>query len=246
MKKILSILLTPVFYLFFGLTLVIFHLFQFTANTLAGYQAHKKTVDLLNYVILLNLRILGTRIHFIGNPSLPMDRPLIVISNHQSMYDIPPLGWRLRRHHPKYISKIELGKNIPSISYNLRHGGSALIDRKNPKQALHEIERFGRYIGKNNYAACIFPEGTRSRDGKLKKFKISGIEALLKAAPSAVVVPFVIDGNYRLLENGTFPMPVGLRIRYIILDTIDPGGMPVKELVERVQDTIRKELRQEV
>jgi len=246
MKKVLSFILTPLFYTGFGLTLGVFHILQVVAYNLFGYPAHKKIVDLLNYVTLQNLLILGTRFSFHGNPDLPLDRPLIVVSNHQSMYDIPPLGWRLRKHHPKYISKIELGKNIPSISYNLRKGGSALIDRKNAKQALQEIDRFGKYIEKNKYAACIFPEGTRSRDGRLKKFKISGIEALLKATPSALIVPFVIDGNYRLLENGVFPMPVGLKIRYTILNPIEPHSLPIQELVHQMEEVIKKELRESI
>jgi 1-acyl-sn-glycerol-3-phosphate acyltransferase len=244
MKKILSFLLTPFFYLGFGLTLIVFHILQVIAYNLFGYPAHKKVVDLLNYVTLKNLLILGTRIHFQGNPDLPLDRPLIVISNHQSMFDIPPLGWRLRKHHPKYISKIELGRNIPSISYNLKHGGSALIDRKNAKQAIQEIDRFGKYIEKNKYAACIFPEGTRGRDGKMKKFKVSGIEALLKSAPSSVIVPFVIDGNFRLFEKGSFPLPIGLKIRYIVLDPVDPKNMPLTEIIQQVENTIKKELGQ--
>lgn len=244
MKKVYSFLLTPFFYLGFGLTLAIFHILQVIAYNLFGYPAHKKIVDLLNLVTLGNLLILGTRIRFEGDPALPADRPLIVISNHQSMFDIPPLGWRFRKHHPKYISKIELGRNIPSISYNLRHGGSVLIDRKNPRQAIQEIDRFARYIEKNNYTACIFPEGTRGKDGKVKKFKVSGIEALLKSAPSSVIVPFVIDGNYRIFEKGSFPLPVGLKIRYKVLDPIDPRMMPLEELVEKVEYAIKKELGQ--
>jgi 1-acyl-sn-glycerol-3-phosphate acyltransferase len=245
MKKVLSFLLTPFFYLGFGLTLGVFHVLQVVAYNLFGYHAHKKIVDLLNYVTLKNLLILGTKISFHGDPDLPFDRPLIVISNHQSMFDIPPLGWRLRKHHPKYISKIELGKNIPSISYNLKHGGSALIDRKNPKQAIQEIDRFGKYIEKNKYAACIFPEGTRGRDGRVKKFKVSGIEALLKSAPSSLIVPFVIDGNYKLLEKGSFPLQVGLKIRYILLDPIDPNQAPLPELIKQIENRIKKELGQE-
>ena len=244
MNKILSVLLTPIFYINFGLILAVFHILQVTAYNLFGYQAHKKVVDLLNYCTLYNLRILGTRITFQGDPELPADRPLIVISNHQSMFDIPPLGWRFRKHHPKYISKIELGRNIPSISYNLRKGGSALIDRKNVRQALLEINRFGKYIARNHYAACIFPEGTRGKDGKVKKFKISGIDTLLKTAPNALIVPFVIDGNYRLSEKGMFPLPLGLKIRYKVLDPIEPHQQPLTDLIQMIENMIKAELGQ--
>jgi 1-acyl-sn-glycerol-3-phosphate acyltransferase len=80
------------------------------------------------------MKILGTKISFEITTALPEDRPLIFVANHQSTYDIPPLIWHLRKYHPKFISKIELGKGIPSVSFNLRHGGSILIDRKKPKE----------------------------------------------------------------------------------------------------------------
>ena len=65
-----------------------------------------------------------------------MTQPYIIVCNHQSLYDIPPLIWYLRQIHPKFISKKELGRGIPSVSFNLRHGGSLLIDRAKAKDAL--------------------------------------------------------------------------------------------------------------
>ena len=52
------------------------------------------------------------------------------------MYDISPIMWYLRKHHVKFVAKKELGKGIPSVSYNLRHGGSILIDRKKPTSSF--------------------------------------------------------------------------------------------------------------
>ena len=88
--------------------------------------------------------------------------------------------WYLRRHHVKFVSKQELGRGIPCVSYNLRHGGSVLIDRKNPRQALPAMLNFAEYIEKTKRAAVIFPEGTRSKDGRPKPFKTKGLEVLLK------------------------------------------------------------------
>jgi 1-acyl-sn-glycerol-3-phosphate acyltransferase len=72
---------------------------------------------------------------------VPKNVPIIFVSNHQSMYDIIAMIWFLRRFHCKFVSKKEL-EGIPSIS-NLRHGGSALIDRKDPKQAIPAIKGLG-------------------------------------------------------------------------------------------------------
>lgn len=245
MKRILSYFLTPVYLLSFGLLLIIFHPIQMVTRMIWGYPVRKRAVDILNYGLLYSLWILGTRITFNGLEKIPQGRPLIIVANHQTTIDIPAVIVAFRKNHPKFISKIELGKGIPSISYNLRHGGSVLIDRKNPRQAVKDILSLGKHIEANNYAACIFPEGTRSRDGKLKTFQPAGIASLIKTAPSALVVPFAIDGNYELMKRGYFPMTVGVHLRLTVFDPIDPKGMDTAELALRIENMIRKELGQE-
>ena len=142
--------MTVIFYLLFGLDLLIFHPIQWLFFNVFGYQAHKKSVDYLNFFILACLRVLGTTFKIKVPENLPNDAPIIIVSNHQSLWDIPPLIWHLRKLHPKFVSKIELGKGIPSVSYNLRHGGAVLIDRKNPRQALSEMLKFANYLSENN------------------------------------------------------------------------------------------------
>ncbi len=242
MKKILSYLLTPVLLLLFAFLLLIFHPVQVIARWIWGYAARKRTVDVLNWLLLRILHVIGTRISFRGFEKLPQNRPLIIVSNHQSTYDIPPIVWGFRKHHPKFISKIELARGIPSISYNLKHGGSALIDRKNKGQSIKEIIRLGHHIEKNNYAASIFPEGTRSKTGRVKKFKEGGIHTLLKVAPSAIVVPFVIDGNSELMKYGYFPFTFGTHLRYTVLNPIEPKGHTAAEIAEMCESLIKKEL----
>lgn len=208
MQKVLSYILTPIFFVFFGLTLLVFHPIQWLCLTFFGYAPHSFSVALMNLCIMRCTHFLGTRHSFKNTHKLPLDRPLIIVSNHQSMYDISPISWYLRKHHPKFVSKKELGKGIPSVSYNLRHGGSALIDRKNNKQALTEIAKLGRYIEKYNRSAVIFPEGTRSYDGHPKKFQPTGLKVLMKAAPSALIVPISINNSWKLVRYGKFPMGV--------------------------------------
>ena len=106
-----------------------------------GYQAHKKSVDYLNFFLTKCTNLLGTTYTFKNREVIPENVPIIFVANHQSLYDIIGIIWYLRKFHAKFVSKKELGKGIPSVSYNLRHGGSALIDRKDPKQALPEIKK---------------------------------------------------------------------------------------------------------
>ncbi len=244
MKKILSYILTPVYLLCFGVLLLIFHPIQMFTNWIWGYPVRKKAVDILNYGLLYSLWILGTKITFRGLEKIPQGRPLIIVANHQSTMDIPAVIVGFKKNHPKFISKIELGKWIPSISYNLRHGGSVLIDRHNPRQSVKDILKLGKHIEEYNYSACIFPEGTRSRDGKIKPFMPAGIASLIKTSPSALIVPFAIDGNYEIMKNGYFPMTFGVHLKLTALDPIEPKGMDSTELALMIENGIRKELGQ--
>ena len=244
MKKLAGYLLTPVFLLAFSLLLLIFHPVQVVCRLIGGYPLRKKSVDILNFFLIYSLFIMGARIRFRGFDQLPKGRPFLIVSNHQSTFDIPPIVWGFRKHHPKFVSKIELGKGIPSISYNLRHGGSALIDRKNGRQAILEITKLGKHIEKENYCASIFPEGTRSKTGMVNRFQHAGIASLLRAAPSALIVPFVIDGNSRLMEKGYYPLKFGTRLTYTALPSIDPAGRDPKELTAEIEEKIKQHLNQ--
>jgi 1-acyl-sn-glycerol-3-phosphate acyltransferase len=243
MKSIAGYLISPVYWFVFWLLLIVFHPIQVVCRRIGGYPLRKNAVDVMNFLILYSLTITGARIRFNGFDKLPEGRPLIIVSNHQNTFDIPAIVWGFRKHHPKFVSKIELGKGIPSISYNLRHGGSALIDRSNPRQSIVEIMKLGKHIEKENYSASIFPEGTRSKTGEVKTFKHGGIEALLRASPSAWIVPFVIDGNSRLLVNGYFPLTVGVKLSYTVLPPINPAGRDPKELAKELEGLIKSHLR---
>jgi 1-acyl-sn-glycerol-3-phosphate acyltransferase len=244
MKKIPDVVLSSVFYLAFGLILGIFHPVQVLCWNVWGYSAHKRSVEIMNFLLIKALGILGSKVTFQGFEKLPVGKPLIIIANHQSMFDIPPIVWGFRKQHAKFISKKELGHGIPSISYNLRKGGSVLIDRGDPQQAVEAIRSLGRKIVKKNYSAVIFPEGTRGRNGRVKKFKVSGIRALLETAPTALVVPLVIDGNYALLEKGSFPLGIGKKLTYTVLDPFEQNGLEAVEVTKRSENQIKAHLNQ--
>ncbi|WP_456377291.1 lysophospholipid acyltransferase family protein [Lutibacter sp.] len=243
MKKILSYILSSVFYLFYGILLLFFHVLQWLGFNLGKYRGHKIAVDLMNCTFTYLLYILGTRIQFIQNNPFPKNVPLIIVSNHQSMHDISPLSCYLRKQHPKFISKIELGKGIPSVSYNLRHGGSVLIDRKDSRQSLTAIKEFGKYIEKNNYASVIFPEGTRSKDGTPKRFSQNGLKMLTKFAPSAYVIPVTVNNCWKLNKSGMFPLGIGIKITFEFHEAIKADSMKFDELFEKVVTKITSKIR---
>lgn len=222
----------------FGLCLVIFHPIQWICFNVFGYQAHKKSVDYLNFFLVKCTNILGTTYLFENLNSIPKNVPLIVVANHQSMYDIIAIIWYMRRYHCKFVSKKELGSGIPSVSYNLRHGGSVLIDRKDPKQAIPTIKGLSEYIEKNTRSAVIFPEGTRSKTGKPKEFAQSGLKILCKYAPSAYVVPISINNSWKMVRFGAFPMGLGNRLTFTIHEPMAVKDYAFEELIQKTEAAV--------
>ncbi|MGB5190131.1 lysophospholipid acyltransferase family protein [Robiginitalea sp.] len=237
MERIISYPLSGLYILLFGLTLIVFHPIQWLCLNLFGYEAHRMSVALLNLCLMRCTHLLGTSYTFRNKELLPDKGPAIIVANHQSMYDIPPIIWRLRRLHPKFVSKKELGRGIPSVSYNLRHGGSALIDRQDRRQSLTAIRELGEYIERTGRSAVIFPEGTRSRDGNPKAFRMVGLKVLIKSAPSAQIIPVSINNSWKILRFGKFPYGLGARLEFIIHPTVPAAGCTDKEL-EEIEATI--------
>jgi 1-acyl-sn-glycerol-3-phosphate acyltransferase len=224
MRTLISYLLSPIFYITFGLILIIFDPIQRIVLKLFGHRAHDAIISIITMSLTNSTRTLGATYKVEGRELLPDDRPLIFTANHQSMYDIPPIFWFFRKYHPKFVVKQELARGIPTISYNIRNGGSVTIDRKNPKQAIPQIQKLGQFINKKKFAAVIYPEGTRSRNGFMKPFKPAGVSALLDAAPDALLVPLTINRAYQFTSKGLFPLQVGVRMEYIVHEPIENTG----------------------
>lgn len=238
MKKLLAYPLTVLYFIFFGLFLLIFHPIQVICYRVFGYNAHRLSVAYLNCCLTRCLHLLGFTYDFKIPSNIPTDKPVIIVANHQSMNDIPPIIWFMRKFHPKFISKKELGKGLPSVSYNLRVGGSVLIDRKNPRQAISEISKIATYIEKHKRAVVIFPEGTRSKTGQPKPFQTKGLTVLFKKAPNAIVVPITINNSYKTLPYGKFPMGLGAKITFTVHDYLNVANFEIPELIEKVEKTI--------
>lgn len=240
MQKLISYPISVLYYLLFVITLLIFHPIQWVCFNIFGYQAHKKSVDYLNFFLVKCTNLVGTTYRFDGIDRIPTNAPIIFVCNHQSMYDIIAMIWFLRRFHCKFVSKKELGSGIPSVSYNLRHGGSVLIDRNEPKQALPAIRGLSEYIEKYNRSAVIFPEGTRSKTGQPKAFAHTGLKILCKNAPSAYVVPVSINNSWKMVKYGFFPVGLGNRLTFAIHNPLKVSEFKFEELIEKVESTVVK------
>ena len=245
MKKLFGYILTPIFYVVFGLFLALFHPLQWLCYKVFGYSAHKWSVDVLNFFLTYSQLTLLNSISFKNTYQLPKDRPIIFVANHQSMYDIPSLIWFLRKHHPKFISKIELTKGIPSISFNLKYGGGANIDRKDSKQAIGEIIKLGRRMKEHNWSTVIFAEGTRAKDGKMKPFQVGGIATLLKIVPNALLVPVAIENSWKIVRYGSYPLSTLQPLKWTVLAPIERAEKNAEELVLEAENAIKQQIGQQ-
>lgn len=173
----------------------------------SGLEEFEWSMARLQRSLVTSLTAFGVDVVVERDPAVAEDTAYIMISNHQSFMDPPLIGGVLFSNLPKYVAKQELASGIPGISLNLTHGQHAIIDRGNPKQAVVEIEGLGERCQARGRSAVIFPEGTRSRDGSLKRFKRAGTMRLMAAAPDLEVVPIALSGSWRL--NDIPPYPVG-------------------------------------
>jgi 1-acyl-sn-glycerol-3-phosphate acyltransferase len=235
-------IVTPPFLAAFGLVLLLFDPLQ-RLSRLFGQRPHEIVVGAMQAALVGSFRLCGARLSIERAPAVAPRTPYVLIANHQSMFDIPIIGALLFSNYPKYVSKRELSRGIPSISYNLRRGGNALIDRSDRAQAERAIRDLGVCAQRRGVSVVIYPEGTRARSGGLGPFKRAGSFALLAAAPDLEVVPVVIDGSWKLLSRNLFPVPFGVRIRVRFAEPIRRSGPGDAEaILERTRSEIESTL----
>jgi 1-acyl-sn-glycerol-3-phosphate acyltransferase len=176
----------------------------------------------------------GVRVTVAGLERLEPGRTYVFVSNHQSIYDIPILFWSLP-FQLRIIAKESLG-NFPFLGWHLRRTGHMLVDRRRPDRS--RIFGWASRLTSNGLSLIVFPEGTRSRDGRVARFKGGGFLLALQAG--LPVVPLSIVGSRHVMLKGrlaTYPGTVRLVVHDPI-DTSELAGLDPKEFGERVRRVI--------
>lgn len=141
----------------------------------------------------------GVRIKVSGSENIPKNKPVVFASNHQGAADILillatlPIGFL-------FAPRKELFR-IPIFGWYLKKAGYFLIDREAILAASKTVEKMSEIIKKGK-SILIFPEGTRTRDGSLRKFKPGSLLMALKSG--APVVPIAISGSFNIMPRGTW------------------------------------------
>jgi 1-acyl-sn-glycerol-3-phosphate acyltransferase len=166
----------------------------------------------------LILRTTGVRVAVSGLDRLEPGRTYVFVANHQSIYDIPILFWSLP-YQLRIIAKQSLG-SFPFLGWHLRRTGHMLVDRRRPDRA--RIFGWASRLTANGLSLIVFPEGTRSVDGRVAPFKGGSFYLALEAG--LPVVPLSVVGSRHVMLKGRLATYPG-EVKLIVHDPIDTGAL---------------------
>jgi 1-acyl-sn-glycerol-3-phosphate acyltransferase len=166
--------------------------------------------------------------------------PFVVMSNHQSLYDIPALYQTLPLRL-RMVAKAELFR-IPIWAQAMRAAGFVELDRSARERAIESLDRARMALSKGT-SIWIAPEGTRSRDGSLAPFKLGGFH--LAVGAGARILPVTVSGTRSILPAKGARVVPGAEVRVTVHDPVDPtrfGADVNEELVQNVRGAIASAL----
>ena len=177
----------------------------------------------------------GVRVRVEGLERLPHDGAYVFVSNHQSIYDIPILFWTLP-FQLRIIAKASLGR-FPVLGWHLRYTGHLLVERERTGAAtLAQVAA----LMEGGRSLIVFPEGTRSRDGRVGPFKrglfLMAIEAGLP------VVPVSVAGSRHVMLKGRLMTCPG-NVDVVVHEPIQTRGMSrdgARSLADRTRDIVER------
>lgn len=175
--------------------------------------------------------ICGVRVIQHGREKIAPGTTYVFLSNHQGNFDGPVLVHAIPRDL-KALIKQEMMR-LPVLSIVLKHVKFVPIERLNPKQARASIDAGARLL-KEGYSFFAFPEGTRSRDGKLGEFKKGVFIMALKG--QVPIMPITIVGSAQIQPPGKYAIRPG-RVKIIYHDPILTAGMQLEDRHRLVQLT---------
>lgn len=180
--------------------------------------------------------ILGIKLDISGKENIDKRMLCLFMPNHLSLLD-GPLMYMLVPFKTSVILKKEVLK-LPFIGQSMKMVKFVPVDRKGIKGGKISIDRAGRLMKEEGYSFLVFPEGTRSRDGRLQPFRRGGFFlALYSQAP---IVPVSITGTFELQPKGAFFVKRG-KVKVIFhppisVEGYDRGSMPL--LMEKVRGAV--------
>jgi 1-acyl-sn-glycerol-3-phosphate acyltransferase len=185
--------------------------------------------------LILKTTGVGTRV--IGAERLDPTQSYVLASNHQSIYDIPILFASLPLQL-RIVAKASLG-SFPFLGWHLQRTGHLLVNRKNPGADV--VQKMKRLVSEN-HSLIVFPEGTRSVDGCVGRFKKGTF--LVAVDAGLPIVPVSVSGSRHVMRKGRLMVCPGF-VRVTVHDPIATTGVTrqgVIELATHVRDIVRRDV----
>ena len=194
------------------------------------------------WVLAAGLRAAGVRVRVRGREQVPAGRSCIFMCNHVSNLD-PPAVLPLLPGRTVVLLKRELMR-IPLLGTAMRMGGYIPVDRSRSREAAQQSVAAAAKALNAGMHILVFPEGTRSRDGRLAGFKKGPF--FLAQTTGAPIVPIAVVGTQRLLAKNSAWIRPG-RVEVCLLPAIDPAGFGSREeLIAAVRASIAGALPEEM
>ena len=175
----------------FGIAVILFSPFDYKKGKILGF--------IVKYWAKTIFKTMNINVRVIGLDKLDRNADYIFAPNHASSLDIPLiLGFLPFWIVP--ISKIEL-KWIPFLGWAMQAAGHVFVDRRDHEKAMLSIAKIKNSLLKNPRSILIFPEGSRTNDGKVNKFKTGGLS--IGISTEIPIVPIAIDGTFESLGKNS-------------------------------------------
>ena len=233
--KIHPLLLLPIAIGFFLGLCILFVLYLVVTSLMFSKEPPKRPNRFASLTVRLALPwfalLLGSRITTRGKEKMPKEHA-IYVSNHRSAFDPVFIMSAFPHRRTAFVSKLSVEK-YPFIGAYMRACGYVFVDRESPMQALRALHRAAKYVKETKMNYGVFPEGTRSRDGKLLPFK-EGAFVLAKKSDTPIVV-MTVEGSENAISRLPFHLP---RIRVTVHGVIpveEVRALSVQELAERAR-----------
>lgn len=173
----------------FGVAVILFSPFDYKKGRILGF--------IVKYWAKTIFKTMNINVRVIGLDKLDRNADYIFAPNHASSLDIPLiLGFLPFWIVP--ISKIEL-KWIPFLGWAMQAAGHVFVDRRDHEKAMLSIAKIKNSLLKNPRSILIFPEGSRTNDGKVNQFKTGGLSIGISTKIS--IVPVAIEGTFESLSK---------------------------------------------
>lgn len=239
-SRLLRLLYQPYKYLVFAPLLGIFTFFLGILAITLAFTVGEKIASLCG-VVWARLLVWITPMHLevCGRENIDVNQSYVVVSNHQSQFDILALyGWLGVDF--KWVMKMEL-RRVPILGIACEKLGHIYIDRSNTQAALNSINQAQKKIT-GGTSVLFFPEGSRSRDGKLKPFKKGAFRMALDL--DVPILPVTINRTRNILPSDTADLFPG-KASMIIHEPVSIKGYTdetLPELMEKVRSVIKSKL----